>query len=338
MSLQIAITGIGRIGRSLIRLLDERPEIELCAVNDVAPPEQWVRLLERDTFLGPFSGRVDFENGSLRLDDRMVAVHNESDPAAIPWGDSGARLVVEATGLLTEGTAAQAHIGDGVERVILSANSALADATICYGVNHQTLTGSERVISNASCTTNCLAVVAHVLDRAFGIEHALLNTVHCYNNSQPLTDAPHGDPRRARAAGVNMIPTTTGASSAIGRVLPGLGERMDGFAVRVPSGQVSMIDLIFQARSEPSIKAINEAFSEAAQGDLDKVLSVTEKELVSTDFIGDTHSAIVDLPLTQVVGGRLVRVVAWYDNETGYASRVLDLATWLTESGQLSHD
>ena len=333
MSLQIAINGIGRIGRSIIRLLDERPEIELCAVNDVAPLEQWVRLLERDTFLGPSPNSIGFDNGSLRIDDRTVAVHSESDPSAIPWGDSGTQLVVEATGLLSEAGAAEGHLGDGVERVIVSANSSDADATVCYGVNHQTLVGSERVISNASCTTNCLAAVAHVLDRTFGIESALLNTVHCYNNSQPHTDAPHVDPRRARAAGVNMIPTTTGASSAIGRVLPGLGERLDGFAVRVPAAQVSMIDLVFQSRAGLSVEGVNQAFIEAAEGDLDEILSVTEEELVSTDFIGDSHSAIVDLSLTQVVGGNLVRVVAWYDNETGYASRVLDLATWLAKLG-----
>lgn len=330
MPLPIAINGVGRIGRALFRRLVDHPELDLVALNDQTPGERLVPLLARDTFHGPFPGSVDFVDRHLLVADRRIRLFRRTDPAAIPWGETGARLVIEATGSLTDGRDAAAHLGDGVDHVVISANAPEADLTVCFGVNHELVRADEhRLISAASCTTNCLAVIAHVLDSELGIDHALLNTVHCYNNSQPLTDADHADPRRARAAAVNMVPTTTGASSAIGRVLPRLAGRLDGFAVRVPAAQVSMIDLVAQLAVETDAASIESIFRRAASGPMEPVLAVAYEPLVSTDFIGDTHSAVVDIALTQVVAGRMARVVAWYDNEMGYASRLADLAEWI---------
>ena len=236
MPLPIAINGVGRIGRALIRALQTRDDLELVAVNDLADGRQIANLLARDTFHGPFPGDVAASTAGLEIDGRTVPMTNEPDPARIPWGETGARLVIEATGAFGAGRQAEAHIRDGVEHVVISSNAPEADITVCVGVNGRRVRPQEhRLVSAASCTTNCLAVMAAVLDRAFGIRRALVNTVHCYNNNQSLVDAVHGDPRRARSATINMIPTTTGASAAIGRVLPDLANRIDGFAVRVPA-------------------------------------------------------------------------------------------------------
>jgi glyceraldehyde 3-phosphate dehydrogenase len=329
VSLPIAINGVGRVGRALIRRLGEHPGLELVALNDLASAEQLAALLARDTFHGPSPVSVAATEGSLIIGGRAVGLTHERNPGAIPWSDAGARLVIEATGTLTADRAAEAHFGPTVEQIILSSNSADTDITVCMGVNHAAIRPEHKLLSAASCTTNCLAVTATALEREFSIRRALLNTVHCYNNSQSLVDAPHEDPRRARAAAVNMIPTTTGASSAIGRVMPELGEKLDGFAVRVPAAQVSLIDLVVDLEGAADVTAVNHAFRRAAEGELAGVLSVNEEPLVSTDFIGDSHSAIVDLPLTQTAGGGLFRVVCWYDNEAGYAARLGDLAEYL---------
>ena len=330
----LAINGVGRIGRALIRRIAERDDLRLVAVNDLAPAEQLARTIARDTYLGPFPGEVSAEGDHLVINGETVPLYGETEPGRTPWSAHRARLVVEATGSMGRAPggarAATAHLGDGVEHVILSSNAADAEITVCYGVNHLRLDPSRhRLISNASCTTNCLAAVAHVLHEALGIERAMLNTVHCFNNTQALTDAPQSDPRRSRAAPINMLPTTTGASTAIGLVIPDLADRLTGFAVRVPAAQVSLIDLVADVGAATSVEAVNDLFRQAASGALRGVLAVSESELVSSDFIGDTHSAIVDLPLTQVTGDRMVRVVAWYDNEMGYASRLADLAAWL---------
>jgi glyceraldehyde 3-phosphate dehydrogenase len=333
MSYPVAINGVGRIGRALIRQIAARQDLRLAAVNDLAPVERLARLLARDTFLGPFPGGIDVDGGQLVVDGHPVPVYGEQDPADVPWARHGTRLVVEATGTLTRGRAAAVHFADGVEHVVVSGNAPEADITVCYGVNHHLVDPARhRLISNSSCTTNCLAAVADVLHGGLGIERALLNTVHCFNNSQSLTDAPHADPRRARSAAVNMIPTTTGAAAAIGLVLPALANRVTGFAVRVPAAQVSLIDLVAELARPTTLDEVNDLFRRAAAGTHGGILSVSDDECVSSDFIGDNHSAIVDLPLTQLVGdetGRLVRVVAWYDNEMGYASRLADLAAWL---------
>ena len=333
MPLPVAINGVGRIGRAFIRQLIDRPDLRLVATNDLAPVEQIAGLLQRDTFHGPFPGEIGVESDGLVLDGQRVPFYSEPDAASIPWQADGPAVVIEATGGSAGGTGAKAHLRDAVRHVILSSNSPQAEITVCYGVNHELIEPERhRLISNASCTTNCLAVVAHLIEREIGIERALLNTVHCYNNSQNLVDAPHIDPRRARSATTNMVPTTTGASTAIGRVLPALADRLDGFAVRVPAAQVSLIDLVVDLRTDATPEALNDLFRQAAERELQGILSVSEAPLVSSDFIGDTHSAIVDLQLTQVVGARLARVVAWYDNEMGYASRLADLATWLGRS------
>ena len=330
MPLRIGLNGVGRIGRALMRRLVGRSDLELVAINDLADLDSLVGLLRRDSLLGTFPGEIDSSDGHLIVNGRQIARYQRADITSIPWGERGVELVIEATGLHSEGRSAEGHLGDGVKHVILSSNAPDADITVCYGVNHESVRPDEhRLISNASCTTNCLAVVAAELDRQIGIERALLNTVHCFNNSQPLTDAPHADPRRARAATINMVPTTTGAASAIGIVLPGLADRLDGFAVRVPAAQVSLIDLVAQVKTDVSVETVNDLFRRAAAGKMKGILGVSTGPLVSSDFVGDRHSAVVDEPLTQVVGDRLVRVVAWYDNEVGYASRLADLAAWL---------
>jgi glyceraldehyde 3-phosphate dehydrogenase len=327
MPLPIAINGVGRVGRALIRALRDREDLELVALNDLAGAAQLAQLLKRDTFHGAYPGEIAAGEGSLEIDGRAVPLTSEPNPADIPWSESGARLVVEATGVFASARRAGSHLRDGVEHVVVSSNMSDADITVCVGVNGRKLKPQEhRIVSAASCTTNCLAVTAAVLDRAFGIRRALANTVHCYNNNQGLVDAVHADPRRARSATVNMIPTTTGASSAIGRILPDLADRMDGFAVRVPAPQVSLIDLVADIGGRATVEAVNDAFREAARGTRAGILTVSEGSRVSTDFIGDSHSAIVDLPLTQTADGRLFRIVAWYDNEAGYAARLADLA------------
>lgn len=333
MSLPIAINGVGRIGRALIRTLRDRDDLELVALNELADAEQVVRLLRHDSFHGSYPGTVELTEGALVIDGRTVRMCNEPNPDRIAWEASGARLVVEATGAFSSDRLAAAHLGNGVEHVLVSSNEPDADLTVCVGVNSDLLRPDEhRLVSAASCTTNCLAVMTAVLDRRFGIRRALFNTVHCYNNNQSLVDAPHGDPRRARSATVNMIPTTTGASTAIRRVLPDLAERIDGFAVRVPAPQVSLVDLVVDLEGAATVESVNDAFREAAAGELDGLLAVSEGRLVSADFIGDRHSATIDLPLTQIADNHLFRVVAWYDNEAGYAARLADLAALLGTS------
>ncbi len=325
MTVPFAINGLGRIGRALLRIARQRAGLELVAVNDLGSAEQLARLVARDSVHGAFAGTVAAGPGSLVVDGRRIAAFQVGD-GDIPWETTGARLVVDATGRANTRAAAERHFRPGVERVIVSANASDVDVTICIGVNDSAYDPARhRLLSAASCTTNCLAPVAFLLDRAFGIERALLNTVHSYNNDQRLLGAPHADPRRARAAAINMIPTTTSAVAALGRVLPALAGRLEGFAVRVPTPDVSLIDLAVSLAQPASTAAVNDLFRTAAAGELAGILAVTDEELVSSDFLGRGESAIVDLPLTQCVDDRLLRVVAWYDNEWGHASRLADL-------------
>ena len=326
MPVRIAINGLGRMGRALFRVAWQRPGIEIVAANDLGTAEQLAGLLARDSLHGPFRGEVGSEPGALLVDGRRVAVYNESEPASIPWLDEAPEVVVDATGHCTKRPLAAAHLRQPVRKVVVSANAEGMDLTICMGVNHDAYDDAGHILlSAASCTTNCLAPVLSVLDGAFGFERGMLNTVHSYNNDQRLLGFPHSDPRRARAAALNMIPTTTSAVSAIGRVLPRLAGRIAGYAVRVPTPNVSLIDLVAELREGPDPTAVNEAFRQAAGGRLAGILAVSEEPLVSSDFLGDPHSAIVDLPLTQSLDGRLHRVVAWYDNEWGHASRLAEL-------------
>jgi len=332
MSIRFAINGVGRIGRALIRVANSRPALELVAINDLAPADQLAPLIARDTLHGAFPLPVTTGDGNLVIDGKEVAVFQESDPAKIPWLDLAPTVVVDATGLSKTRKIAGAHRRGSVEKVIVSANAKDLDVTLCMGVNNGSYDPAEHhLLSAASCTTNCLAPMVSVLHREFGFEHGIFNTVHSFNNDQRLLSYPHPDPRRARAATLNMIPTTTSASDAIHRVIPGFAGRLDGFAIRVPTPNVSLIDLVVTLARKPSVAEINDAFAAAVTGDLSGILSVTDEEWVSSDFIGDPHAAIIDLPLTRAVDNRLYRVVAWYDNEWGHANRLADLTEFIGE-------
>jgi glyceraldehyde 3-phosphate dehydrogenase len=329
MPLRFGINGFGRIGRALLRIAHGNPALEVVAVNDVVPAPVLARLLARDTVHGPFGVPVAGEDGALVVGGRRIPVFAEPDPAWIPWEREGVEAVVEATGRFLGRARAAGHLGGSVRTVVLSANADPADpadATVCLGVNEEGLDLSRHaVVSSASCTTYCLALVAKVLHEAFGVRRALMSTVHSYTENQRLLDLPHPDPRRSRAAAQNIIPTGTTATEAVGLLLPELGGRIEGFAVRVPTPVVALLDLAAELGTDTSAEAVRQAFRAAAAGGLRGFLGVTEEELVSSDFVNDPHSAVVDLPLIQVAGNRLARVVAWYDNEWGYANRLADL-------------
>jgi glyceraldehyde 3-phosphate dehydrogenase (phosphorylating) len=325
MPVSFAINGLGRIGRALLRIAAGRPGLELVAVNDLGSAAQLAHLVAHDSLHGAFPGDVTAEADRLVLDGRAVRAFAIADASDIPWQESGARVVVDATGLCNTRERAAAHLRPGVERVLVSANADV-DVTLCMGINHAAYDPTRhRLLSGASCTTNCLAPLAFLLQREFGIARGMLNTVHSYNNDQHLLDYPHSDPRRARAAALNMIPTTTSAVEALGRVMPGLTERLAGFAVRVPTPNVSLVDLVVEVERPATTGAVNEVFRRAAAGELAGILATDDRMLVSTDFLRRPESAVVDLSLTQAVGDRMVRVVAWYDNEWGHASRLADL-------------
>ena len=332
MTLRFAINGFGRVGRALARIAESRPGIELVAVNDQAEAEVLASLLRRDSLHGVFPKDVESEPGALRLGGRTIRLSHRTAPSAIDWRGADPTVVVESTGGFRDGRQARDHLGGSVSKVVVSATAPHVDATFCYGINHRDYDPERHtVISNASCTTNCLAPVAWVLENAFGVEHALMSTVHCYTNSQRLMDMPHADPRRARAAAMNIVPTTSDAVEAIGAVIPRLAGRIEGLAYRVPVPDGSLVDLTARLGREASRDEVAGALEDAARGELEGILAVTDEELVSTDFIGRPHSATVDLPLLQQVDRRLFRVVAWYDNEWGYANRLADLLTWMGE-------
>jgi glyceraldehyde 3-phosphate dehydrogenase len=342
MALRYGINGFGRIGRALLRIARVRPELELAAVNDVVPVEQLARLLARDTVHGPFAGTVGAASPGdsvLTVDGRPVPFHRQAEPSAVPWGEAGVEVVIEATGRFLHRSRAAAHLGNGVRAVILSANeepSDPADLTLCLGIHDPAAVWDperQPVVSNASCTTNCLALMAKVLHDRFGVRRGLMSTVHSYTENQRLLDLPHPDPRRSRAAALNIVPTSTTAARSLGRLMPELEGRIDGFAVRVPTPAVAMLDLVAEVERDAPAEAVRAAFREAAAGPLAGVLGVSDEELVSSDFVGDPRSAVVDLPLVQSADGRLVRVVAWYDNEWGYATRLADLLSGLARRG-----
>jgi glyceraldehyde 3-phosphate dehydrogenase len=326
LSVSFAINGLGRIGRALLRITREMPEVGLVAVNDVATPEQLARLISRDTLHGSYPGEVSAAGERLILDGREIRVFREPRVADIPWAETAATIVIDATGLCKERDAAAAHLGGTVRKVLVSANAEGMDKTLCMGVNdHEYEPAEHHILSGASCTTNCLAPIAYLLHREYGVRQAFLNTVHSYNNDQSLLESPHSDPRRARAAALNMIPTTTSAIAATVRVLPQLEGKLEGFAIRVPTPNVSLIDLVVALERAPRVEDLNAMLSDAARDELEGILEVTSDQLVSSDFLRNPASAIVDLPLTQSVGDRLYRVVAWYDNEWAHASRLADL-------------
>jgi glyceraldehyde 3-phosphate dehydrogenase len=335
MPLRFAINGFGRIGRALLRIAWSREGLAVAALNDVVPVRQLAPLLARDSVHGRFGPPVAGEEGALVVGGRRIPFFQEADPGRVPWAEAGAEVVVEATGRFLRRSEAAAHLRSGergVRTVVLSANAdpaEPADATFCLGlVDPDSLSWSperQPVVSNASCTTNCLALLADVLHRRFGVRRAVMSTVHSYTENQRLLDLPHPDPRRSRAAAVNIVPTSTTAARSLGLILPELAGRVDGFAVRVPTPVVALLDLVADLERDASAEEVRAAYREAAAGRLAGVLGVTDEELVSSDYVGDPRSAVVDLPLVQVVDGRMARVVAWYDNEWGYANRLADL-------------
>jgi glyceraldehyde 3-phosphate dehydrogenase len=328
MPVRIAINGFGRIGRSLLRAAYARGvDIECVAINDIAGADGLAHLFAHDSVYGPYAGTVESDAGLLRVDGHEIRMLNETDPFHLPWGDLGVDVVVEATGRFRTREAAAAHLAAGARKVVVSAPVSGADATVVLGVNFETYDPAvDHVISNASCTTNCLAPVAKVLHEVVGIRHGLMTTVHAYTADQRLLDMPHKDLRRARAAALNLVPTTTGAAKAIGLVIPELAGKLHGFAVRVPTPTGSLVDLTIEAGRATSVEEINAAMSREAAGPLAGILRYSEAPLVSTDIVRAAESSILDAPLTAVIDDTMVKVVAWYDNEWGYANRLLELA------------
>ncbi|CAN5869203.1 type I glyceraldehyde-3-phosphate dehydrogenase [soil metagenome] len=333
MPVKVAINGFGRIGRNVLRAAKQqgRDDIDFVAVNDLTDTETLAHLLRYDSIHRHYPGTVEVREGSLLIDGDEVRVFSEKDPAAIPWGDVGADIVIEATGRFTKREDAAKHMQGGAKKVIISAPAKGEDITIVLGVNEGRYDPqNHHVISNASCTTNCLAPVVKVLLDEFGFRRGLMTTVHSYTNDQQILDLPHKDLRRARAAGLSIIPTTTGAAKATGLVLPEVKGRIDGMAMRVPTPNVSLVDLTAELEREATVEEINAAMQRAADGAMKGILAVENQELVSVDFIGNPHSSIVDAPSTSVVSG-LAKVVAWYDNEWGYSCRCVDLAKLVGE-------
>jgi glyceraldehyde 3-phosphate dehydrogenase len=328
MPVRVGINGFGRIGRNVFRASLERgADIEWVAVNDLTDAATLAHLLKYDSNYGPFPGTVEASGDGLVVDGKDVKVLAERDPAALGWGDLGVDVVIESTGFFTKREDAAKHLEAGAKKVIVSAPTAGEDITVVLGVNFDRYDrDAHHVISNASCTTNCLAPFAKVVNDAVGIKHGLMTTIHAYTADQRLQDAPHTDLRRARAAAINLVPTSTGAAKAVGLVLPELNGKLHGFAIRAPVPTGSVVDLTFEASRETSVEEVNEAFRAAAGSDvLGGILRYNEEPLVSTDIIKDSHSSIVDAPLTAVIDGTLVKVVSWYDNEWGYSSRISDV-------------
>jgi glyceraldehyde 3-phosphate dehydrogenase len=328
MSLRVGINGFGRIGRNVFRAAKAQgADIDFVAVNDLTDTKTLAALVKYDSILGPYPGSVEATDTGLVVDGDELKVLAERDPGALPWGELGADVVVESTGFFTDRESAAKHLAGGARKVIISAPAKGEDITVVLGVNFDKYDpATHDVISNASCTTNCLAPFAKVVHEAIGIKHGLMTTIHAYTSDQNIHDAPHKDLRRARAAAINLVPTSTGAAKAVGLVLPELNGKLHGFAVRAPVPTGSLVDLTFEAERETTVEEVNEAFrSRADTGDLAGVLKYTEDPLVSTDIIGNAFSSIVDGGLTAVIDGTLVKVVSWYDNEWGYSNRLVDL-------------
>ncbi len=332
MSIKVGINGFGRIGRNLLRASINSPDIEFVAVNDITDAKTLAHLLKYDSVLGIFSGDVKATDDAIIVNNKKIKVLAEKEVGKLPWKDLGVTIVVESTGIFTKRPDVIKHIDQGgAQKVIVSAPATDPDITIVLGVNENTYAPSKhRVISNASCTTNCLAPVAKVLHQEFGIEKAFMTTIHAYTNDQKILDAPHKDLRRARAAGVSQIPTTTGAAKAVGLVMPELKGKIDGIAIRVPTPNVSVVDLVSVMKKEVTEKDVNDAFKKAADGKLKGIMQYTEEPLVSVDFMENPHSAIVDGLSTKVIEKNLLKVLAWYDNEWGYSCRLRDLIQYIS--------
>lgn len=327
MTTRVGVNGFGRIGRQSLKALIERaPDIEVVAVNDLVDAEMNALLFKHDSTYGAYEGTVEAGDHSIIIDGREIKILSEKDPAALPWGDLGVEIVLESTGLFTDASKAKAHIDAGARKVIISAPAKGEDITIVLGVNEDRYDpATHHIISNASCTTNCLAPAAKVVHDLVRIEKGLMNTIHSYTNDQRILDVAHKDPRRARSAGQNIIPTTTGAAKALALVIPDLKGKFDGFSLRVPTPTVSVVDFTATVSRDTSVEELNGAFRAAAAGPLKGILGVSDEPLVSTDFRGDDRSSIIDAASTMVLGGNMVKVIAWYDNEWGYSCRIADL-------------
>ncbi len=333
MSIRVGVNGFGRIGRVFFRTALDAKDVEVVGVNDLADAKTLAHLLKHDSVHGNLAAEVTAKGEAIFVNGREIRVCALKDPAALPWRELGVDVVVESTGLFRDTATAGKHLQAGAKKVIITAPAKDPDITVVLGVNEGDYDPARhRIISNASCTTNCLATTVKVLDDVFGVRRGFASTVHSYTNDQPVHDFPHKDLRRARAAGVSMIPTTTGAATAVGLVLPKLKGKLDGIAIRVPTINVSVVDLVAELDKPVSVSAVNDAFREAAAGRLRGILDTTDEELVSSDFNGNPHSSIVDLPSTALVGDNLVKVLAWYDNEWGYSSRVRDLIRFLAKT------
>ena len=326
MSVKVAINGFGRIGRNVLRAAQNTSEFEIVAINDLTSPQTLAHLLKYDSVHGIFAADVSVASDSILVGGKKIMVCSERDPAALPWKELGVDVVIESTGFFTNGKAAGKHIQAGAKKVIISAPGKEVDLTVCMGVNDgEYNAASHHIVSNASCTTNCLAPVAKVILENFGIVKGLMTTVHAYTNDQRILDLPHDDMRRARAAAMSMIPTTTGAAKAVSLVLPQLKGKLDGLAVRVPTPNVSLVDLVVETEKTTSIEEVNAALKAAANGPLKGILDFCEEPLVSIDFNGNPASSSVDAATTSVIAGNMVKVMSWYDNEWGYSNRIVDL-------------
>ena len=333
MSVRVAINGVGRIGRNVLRYAKQTAsDVDFVAVNDLTDSATLAHLLRWDSVHGRYPGDVEVAERGLRVDGDELAVLAERDPAKLPWKDLEVDIVVESTGLFTERDQAAKHLEAGARKVIITAPAKKEDVTIVLGVNEDAYDPEHHdVISNASCTTNCLAPVVKVIIKRFGLRHGLMTTIHSYTNDQSILDLPHKDLRRARAAALSMIPTTTGAARATSLVLPEVKGKLDGMAIRVPTPDVSIVDLVCEVEQETTVQEVNEAFRAAAADDLKGIMGVTDEPLVSVDFVGDSRSSIVDVASTSVIDGRMVKVLSWYDNEWGYSARVVDLVRYVGE-------
>jgi glyceraldehyde 3-phosphate dehydrogenase len=333
MAVKVGINGFGRIGRNVFRAALGNPEIEFVAVNDLTSPATLAHLLKYDSILGNLKNEVTSGDGFISVDGKQIKVFSERDPAKLDWASVGAEIVVESTGFFTDGAKAKAHLGTTVKKVIISAPATNEDITLVLGVNQDKYDASKHnIISNASCTTNCLAPVVKVILETTGLVSGIMTTIHSYTNDQVILDTPHKDLRRARAAALSMIPSSTGAAKALKLVIPETSGKLDGFAIRVPTPNVSIVDLTYIAEKPTTVAELNAAFKAASEGELKGILGYDDNQLVSSDFKGNKLSSIVDAPLTKVVGNS-VKVLSWYDNEWGYSNRVVDLIGFLVEKG-----
>ena len=328
MAVKVAINGFGRIGRNVARAILERTDhdLELVSINDLADAKANARLFQRDSVHGPFNGTVEVDGNDLIVNGKRIQVTAERDPAKLPHAANGIDIALECTGFFTDRKGGQAHLDAGAKRVLISAPAKEVDLTVVYGVNDDQITADHLIISNASCTTNCLAPLAKVLHEKIGIERGLMTTIHAYTNDQKILDQIHSDPRRARAAAMSMIPTSTGAAVAVGLVLPELKGKLDGSSIRVPTPNVSVVDLTFTPGRDTTAEEVNKLLKEAAEGELKGVLGFTDEPLVSIDIVHTPASSTAALPQTQVIDGKLARVLSWYDNEWGFATRMADTA------------